>query len=82
MQATKFITCIKYHTYAERLSYLNLPTLHYRKLRGDMIMDFKIVTGVMDSMASYKFVGSHSVTRGNRYKRTQKHVKACKVFFF
>jgi len=28
----------------------------------------------MDSMVSYKFIGSHSVTRGNRYKLTQKHV--------
>jgi len=74
MRATKLITCIKHLTYAERLSYLNLPTLHYRRIRGDMIMVFKIVTGVMDSMVSYKFIGSHSVTRGNRYKPPQKHV--------
>jgi len=52
----------------------NLPTLHYRRLRWDMIMDFKIVTSVMDSMVSCRFIGSHSVTRGNRYKLTQKHV--------
>jgi len=37
-------------------------------------MVFKIVTGVMDSMVSYKFIDPHSVTRGNRYKLTQKHV--------
>jgi len=37
-------------------------------------MVFKIVTGVMDSMVSCKFIGSQSVTRGNRYKLTQKHV--------
>jgi len=74
MRATKLITCIKHLTYAERLSYLNLPTLHYRRVRGDMIIAFKIVTGVMDSMGSYKFIGSHSVTRGNRHKLTQKHV--------
>jgi len=74
MRATKLITCIKHLTYAERLSYLNLPTLHYRRLRGDMIMVFKIVTGIIDSVASFKFISSHSVTRGNRYKLTQKHV--------
>jgi len=39
-----------------------------------MIMVFKIVTGVMDSMVSRNFTGSHSVTTGNRYKLTQKHV--------
>ena len=49
MRATKQITCIKHLTHAERLSYLNLPTLHYRRIRGDMIMVFKIVTGIMDS---------------------------------
>jgi len=37
-------------------------------------MVFKIVTGVMNSMVSCKFIGSHSVTRGNGYKLTQKHV--------
>jgi len=28
----------------------------------------------MDSMVSCHFIGSHSVTRGNRYKLTQKHM--------
>jgi len=40
-----------------------------------MIMVFKIVTGVLDSMVSCNSIGSHSVTRGNRYKLTQKHVQ-------
>ena len=41
MLATKRITCINYLMYAERLSsYLNLPTLHSRRIRGDMIMVF------------------------------------------
>jgi len=55
MRVTKLITCIKHLKYAERLSYLNLPTLHYRRLRGDMIMVFKIVTSFMDSMISCDF---------------------------
>jgi len=37
-------------------------------------MVFKIVTDVMDTMVSCNFIGSHSVTRGNRYKLRQKHV--------
>jgi len=37
-------------------------------------MVFKIVTGVMDSKVSCSFIGIHSVTRGHRYKLTQKHV--------
>jgi len=38
-------------------------------------MVFKIVTGIIDSMVLFMFIGSHSVTRGNRYKLTQKHVQ-------
>jgi len=66
--------CIKHLTCAQRLSYLNLPTLHYRRLRGDVIMVFKIVISVTDSMVSCNFIGSHSVTRENRYKLTHKYV--------
>ena len=29
-------------SYTDRLQRLNLPTLKYRRLRGDMIEDFKI----------------------------------------
>ena len=38
LRAIKQITYIKHLTYVERLSYLNLPTLRYRRQRGDMIM--------------------------------------------
>jgi len=55
-----------------------VTSLHYRRfrLRGDMIMAFKIVTGVMDrpSMVSCNFTVSHFVARGNRYKIIQTHV--------
>ena len=74
MLATKQITCIKHLACAERISYLNLPTLHYRRIRGDMIMVFTIATDIMDSTVSRNFISSHSVTRGNRYKLTQKYV--------
>jgi len=38
-----------------------------------MVFKIKIVTGFMDSMVC-NFMGSHSVTRANRYKLIQKHV--------
>ena len=41
MRATKLIKRIKHLSYMERLKYLNLPTLHYRRLRVGMCgMDF------------------------------------------
>ena len=73
MRATKQ-SSIKHLSYVERLKYLRLPTLHYRRIRGDMIMLFKTVTGIIDSNVSCNFISSHSVTRGNIHKLAQKHV--------
>ena len=44
MRATKLIKNIKYLTYTDRLKHLNLPTLKYRRIRGDMIEVYKILT--------------------------------------
>jgi len=74
MRATKLLPCIKHLPYAERLSYLNLPTLNYRRIRGDMIVVFKILTDIIDSTVSCGFLKVVSITRGNRYKLMQKHV--------
>ena len=43
------------------------------------LMVFKIITGIMDSTVSTvfcAFISSHSVTIGNRYKLTQRHVSS------
>ena len=42
--------------YKERLIRLNLPTLSYRRLRGDMIEIYKILTGKYDSTVTSNFV--------------------------
>ena len=46
-RATKLIISLKYLTYSERLKQLHLPTLKYRRLRGDMIEVFKMVHKVL-----------------------------------
>jgi len=46
MKATKLIQEIKHLSYIDILKYLNLPTLVYRRIRGDMIMVFKLFTGI------------------------------------
>ena len=43
-RAAKLIPGFKNLTYEERLKRLNLPTLAYRRLRGDMIELYKILT--------------------------------------
>ena len=47
-KATKVILCGKKLSYELRLQALKLPTLVYRRTRGDMIEIYKIVTGKHD----------------------------------
>jgi len=77
MRATKLIRSLRGLSYTERLQKLKLPTLKYRRLRGDMIELYKMVTGKYneDSCIKFNFV-SHEVnqTRGNKFKIFQEHV--------
>ena len=43
MRATRLIQEVKHLVYIERLAYLKLPTLLFKRLRGDMIMIFKLL---------------------------------------
>jgi len=47
-RATKLIISFKKCSYKERLKILNLPTLKYRRLRGDMIDVFKIANNMYE----------------------------------
>ena len=47
-RATKMIYNLKKMSYEDRLKNLNLPTLKYRRLRGDMIETYKIITNKYD----------------------------------
>lgn len=69
MRATKLIKSIAHLSYIERLKFFNLPTLKYRRLRGDMIEVYKILTGNYDKDSCLKLTTSHlTFTRGNCYK--------------
>jgi len=47
-RATKLIPEISKKPYREWLQILKLPTLKYRRYRGDMIEVFKIIKGIYD----------------------------------
>jgi hypothetical protein len=55
IRATKLIPKIIKMPYAERLKMLKLPTMNYRRLRGDMIETFKVVHGLYVRLTSMKF---------------------------
>ena len=48
-RATKQISSLRNLTYTERLKRLNLPTLRFRRLRGDMIEVYKMLHHIYDS---------------------------------
>ena len=67
-RATKLIKAISHLPYHERLKKLNLPTLKYRRNRGDMIEVYKIVHGhyvISENILSFH---SGAATRGHIYK--------------
>ena len=47
-RCTRQLPYLKDLSYPERLKKLNLPTLAYRRLRGDMIETYKIIKGIYD----------------------------------
>ena len=71
-RATKMVKDLKDLPYAKRLELLELPSLQYRRLRGDMIYTYKIITEKVDIDRSNFFDMRKSSTRGHQYKITKK----------
>jgi hypothetical protein len=68
-RATKYILECKHMPYRSRLQYLHLPTLKYRRLRGDMIEVFKILHTIYDPVITPMLQRNFdSRTRGNSLK--------------
>ena len=68
-RATKRVQGLFDFSYEERLSYLNLPSLKYRRIRGDLIQLYKLVHGFDNLESSDILKFSHNVsTRGDKYK--------------
>ena len=69
-RSTKLIPGFKDLYYEERLRKLKLPTLRFRRLRGDMIEVYKILSGVYDKRVTSELLNfmDHSRTRGHSLK--------------
>ena len=67
-RATRLVKEVKNKSYTERLLSLDLPTLSYRRRRGDMITTFKILHGMIDTDRKIFFERSTSATRGHNLK--------------
>lgn len=67
-RATKMIPECRNLPYNERLNFLGLPTLKYRRYRGDMIEMYKLAHNYYDECVCPKLKFNHSTTRGHKYK--------------
>ncbi len=69
-RASKLVPTLRDLSYPERLKRLRLPTLAFRRLRGDMIETFKITHNIYDPRATQGLLHytPHTRTRGHPYK--------------
>ena len=83
-RATRLLPNMSGLTYQERLQRLNIPTLSYRRVRGDLIEVFKLVTGKYDNdVAEGLLEINPRVSRGNKLKLIKKRatLNVRKYFF-
>ena len=62
-RATKLVPSLSKLSYDQRLRKLGIPTLAYRRYRGDMIETFKITHGIYDPQVTEGFLPLQSDTR-------------------
>ena len=69
-RATRLVAAIRHLPYQERLQRLNLPSLQYRRERGDMITVYQLMTGKirLDPSIFFTKAPSDSSTRGHSQK--------------
>lgn len=72
-RATKLVQEVRDLTYGDRLCALDIPSLVYRRKRGDMITAYKLITGKMDIHRDDFFKLTNLTTRGHKYKIFKQH---------
>jgi len=65
--ATKLAPALRDLSYVDRITVLDLPSLYYRRSRGDMIETYKHMTGIYAVDAEY-IKPDTSFTRGHSFK--------------
>ena len=74
-RATKLVLELKDQPYETRLRALNLPSLYYRRKRGDMILAYKIMNGMVRIDADELFIPSRLPhTRGHHQRISKQRV--------
>ena len=67
---------LKHLSYDERMENLVLPSLKYRRLRGDMILIYKLMNGLVDiDWHCFFTLTKTKITRGSKHKLFIKYSK-------
>eukprot|EP00794_Sanderia_malayensis_P014952 gene14953-16494_t len=75
-RATKILSGLKEFNYSGRLKLLNLQTLTFRRMRGDLIEMLKVLAGIYDErVTNGLFHLSDSTTRGHSLKVYKHHCR-------
>ena len=74
-RATKLIPHLKDKTYSERLEALKMPTLEYRRRRGDLIQTYKISQKIDRMEEGFLKLNNNRKTRGNSQKLEKQHLR-------
>lgn len=67
-RATKMVAGCRKLNYKQRLQYIKLPTLKFRRVRGDMIETYKILSNCYDKQVSLSLPMNVGRTRGHSLK--------------
>ena len=81
---TKRIDGLYNLSYNERLKTLNLPSLEFRRMRGDLIETYKILHGLYDKSTTNTLFDriTNSITRTNGFKLIKHRVESKKYQWF
>ena len=81
---TKRIDGLYNLSYHDRLRVLKLPSLEYRRMRGDLIETYKIVRGMYDVSTTNSLFHreTNTITRSNMFKLTKDRVASKKYHWF
>ena len=83
---TKRLVGMKDLSYSQRLAILNLPSLEFRRMRGDLIETYKILTNIYDPLTTHSLLTmstTNHLTGSNSFKlfKGRTNTKHYHIFF-
>ena len=67
-RACKMLARLSNLTYEKRLAKIEIPSMKYRRMRGDMIMVYEVLNGYEPSLKHLFEADNNSITRGHDFK--------------